>query len=504
MTDTDNLVLTIDVGSSSLRTNLFTFQVERLPAFERQLSYEVRTSSDGGVEIDPYTILNCLFSAIDWTLQRARDARMTANIRAVGMCSLVSNVLGVGSDQTPTTPIFTWADTRCASEAADLRALHDELAIRERTGCPIHSSYLPARLLWLRRALPDTYARTTHWITLGDLVYLNIFGRYAQSLSVASWSGLLNRHTLGWDEDWLLSLDLDVGSLPPLADVDHANTGLRPPYAARWPELSNVPWYPCVGDGAASNLGSGCYTADMMAVQVGTSSALRALVPHPPGVDTIPAGLWCYRLDRHTALLGGALSEGGSLFAWLRNMLKIEDYSALEQEAMLVPPASHGLTVLPFLAGERSLGWHDSARATIHGLSLDTRRAHLFRAAQEAIAYRLAQVHDRLCEALPSTGLIVASGGALLGVPGWIAMLADVIGKPVTASAESEASSKGVALLTLRSLGVLSDFSQVPPALGETYPPDMQRHAIYRQAMQRQQHLYRAVLDEGRTTKDES
>lgn len=496
MTDTNDLVLTIDVGSSSLRTNLFTFQAERLPAFEHQLPYEVRTTSDGGVEIDPQILLNCLFSAIDWTLQRARAAGVAGNIRAVGMCSLVSNVLGVASDGTPTTPIYTWADTRCASEAADLRSLHDEATIRERTGCLIHSSYLPARLLWLKNALPDAYARTTRWITLGDWVYLNIFGRSAQSLSVASWSGLLNRHKLTWDEDWLLLLDLGVDHLPPLVDVDFAFTGLHSLYVARWPELSNVPWYPCVADGAASNLGSGCYTADTIAVQVGTSSALRALVPDPPGIGTIPEGLWCYRLDHQTALVGGALSEGGSLFAWLRNVLKIEDYAALEEEAMHMAPDSHGLTILPFLAGERSLGWHDSARATISGLSLDTRPAHLFRAAQEAIAYRLAQVHDRLCEALPSTNLIVASGGALLGAPGWIAMLADVLGRPITASAEPEASSKGVALLALRSLGILSDFSQILPALGKTYTPDMQRHAIYRQAMQRQQLLYSALLDE--------
>ena len=485
---TGPLVLTIDVGSSSIRTNLFTVDAVRLPGFEAQLTCPLRTRPDGGVEIDPHALLGCVSTTLDETLARAQDAGVAQAVVGVGMCSLVSNVLGLDKDGLPTTPIYTWADTRCASEAAELRATFNEAEVTQRTGCPIHTSYLPARLLWLRRTAPEAYERTAQWITLGDWLYLNLFGNYAQSLSVASWNGLLNRYTLDWDDEWMRVLGLEREHLPLLADAYDAFTGLREEHVERWPELRDVPWYPCLGDGATSNLGSGCYTPEAVAIQVGTSSAVRALMPGTP--PAIPGGLWCYRLDRDTALLGGALSEGGNVLDWLRSTLGIDDVAALERDAAQMAPNSHGLTVLPFIVGERSLGWRGDARATIAGLSASTRPAHIWRAAQEAVTYRLALVYERLCSALPPVDLSVASGGALLGVEGWVQMLADVLGRPITVSGEPEASSKGSALVALRALGAISHFSQIPPALAETCAPNMERHMVYKAAMEQQQDLY--------------
>lgn len=490
-TQNDNfpLVLTIDVGSSSLRTNLFTSSGRQLPGCEAQLHYDVRVTPDGGVEIDPEHLLSRIFEAIDTTLALSGDAG--GNIQGVGICSLVSNVLGIDDSGQPTTPIFTWADTRSAAEAAYLKVTLDENAIHERTGCYLHSSYLPARLLWLRRIMPEAYVRTALWITLGDWLFLRLFGETGQSLSVASWSGLLNRHTLDWDTDWLDYLELSREKLPRLVDVDTPFRDLRGDFLRRWPQLQNVHWFPCVGDGVSSNLGSGGWSPDRVAVQVGTSGAMRVIVPgHIPEV---PDGLWCYRATRDLALLGGALSEGGNLLDWLTGTLAKGEGDSLFPQAATLPPDAHGLTILPFIAGERSPGWNPSARAAILGLTLSTRSVDIIRAAQEAIMYRFALIYDQLCGVLPPPGIVVASGGALLNVPGWIGMLSDVLGVPLTASGESEASSKGAAMLALHSLGLIDDFSEIPTSLAETYHPNMQHHEVYRRAMERQQEMYRTL-----------
>lgn len=485
----DQLVLTIDVGSSSFRTNLYTRDAQPVEGCGVQTPYSTRVTADGGAEITPDSLLQQIFAAIDQTMRAAGDR--AGQVAGVGMCSLVSNVMGVDEQGKPATPIYTWADNRCAADAATLRASLDEAAIHERTGCYIHPSYLPARFAWLQRTAPDVYARTARWITLGDRLLLALFGRTGQSLSVASWSGLLNRHKLDWDDEWLDYLGVGREKLPTLVDIEDGLRGLRQEYASRWPSLGSVPWFPCVGDGVASNIGSGCWEPDALAVQVGTSGAMRALLPG--SVPTVPQGLWCYRLSGDEALLGGALSEGGNLFAWLRGTLRADDWSALEEEAARLPPDSHGLTLLPFIAGERSPGWNPAARATISGLSLATQPVDIIRAAQEAVAYRFGLIYDQVLTTLPQPRVVVASGGALLNTPGWIGMLADVLAAPVTASGEPEASSKGVALLTLRSLGLVKGFSDVPVSLGEKHEPDMERHAIYRRAMTRQQEMYKAL-----------
>jgi gluconokinase len=488
-------VLTIDIGSSSLRTNLFNGQAGQSAGLETQLHYDVRAVEGGGVEIDPDALANCLFSAIDRTLagtvQQEKAASPIDSIEGVGFCSLVSNVLGIDRSGRPTTPIYTWADTRCAPQADALRSKLDEVEVHERTGCRIHTSYLPARLLWLRETMPAAYAATARWVSLGEYIHLLLLGHYEQSLSVASWSGLLNRKSLAWD-DWLLGqIGLERESLPPLVDAYDGVQGLKPEFAKRWPALKDAQWFRCVGDGVTSNLGSGCYSSSDWAVQVGTSGAMRTFVSSE--VEDVPVGLWSYRLDRRTALLGGALSEGGNLFAWLRDTLRIDDFSAVERAAASMAPDSHGLTLLPFIAGERSPGWNPNARMHVAGMTLATTPADILRAAQEAIMYRFAAVFDMLCSALPTPARIVASGGALLNTPGWMQMLADVLGSPVTASGEEQASSKGAAMIALRALGHIHDYSEVPASFGPTFQPDMPRHAIYRSAMARQQELYEAT-----------
>ena len=84
----------------------------------------------------------------------------------------------------------------------------------------------------------------------------------------------------------------------------------------------------------------------------------------------IPPKLWCYRLDRRRAILGGALSNGGVVADWLRTTLQLPD-GAAEQVAAFAPD-THGLTVLPFLAGQRTPDWNPRATATFLGLTLDT------------------------------------------------------------------------------------------------------------------------------------
>jgi gluconokinase len=146
------------------------------------------------------------------------------------------------------------------------------------------------------------------------------------------------------------------------------------PWAERWPVLARVPWYPAHGDGACSNIGSGCAGPDRIALNVGTSAALRVVRPEGLGAHrATPSGLWRYRVDARRALVGGATSEGGNVLAWCRQTLALPaDDGALERALAAVPPDGHGLTALPFLAGERSPGWRPEARAVLAEVSLAT------------------------------------------------------------------------------------------------------------------------------------
>jgi len=483
-------VLALDLGTSSVRAALFDRLGRFVEGLEVQLAHRFRTTAEGASEANADALLELVWQCIDGVLGQAGG--LTPHIAGVAACTFVSNILGVDGAGQAVTPLTTYADTRAASEVAGLRAEFDEAAVHDRTGCHFHPSYLPARFRWLARTQPDLFRQVARWVSIGEYLELKLFGEAAVSYSVASWTGLLDRHRLTWDEPLLAALPVSREQLSPLTDVGVPRRGLRPEFARRWLALRDVPWFPAVGDGAAANVGSGCVSPQRVALTVGTSSAMRVVTDRP--VPHVPPGLWCYRVDRRRSLPGGALSEGGNVFAWMRETLRLGDVSEIEQALAGMEPDAHGLTVLPFLAGERSPGWAGHARATIHGLSLATTSLEILRAGLEAVAYRIALVFELLRPLLPADVQIVASGGALLSSPAWLQIMTDVLGRPVAVSQVEEASARGAALLALEALGALENLAEAPAFIGMVHEPDPERHARYREAVERQKELYEKLI----------
>jgi len=173
--------------------------------------------------------------------------------------------------------------------------------------------------------------------------------------------------------------------------------------------------------------------------------------------------------------------------AWLEQNLRLP---ALERAEAIVadrPPDAAGLTVLPLIAGERSPGWTEGARAVIAGLNLSTRSVDILQAAMEAVAYQLREVYDALSEAYGEPGTVIAAGAALARSSAWTQIIANVLEHQVIASRITETSSRGAAALALECLGVL-ELEAIDPLLGKIYGPE--GADAYLWARRRQQELY--------------
>src|SRR5439155_24112732 len=123
--------------------------------------------------------------------------------------------------------------------------------------------------------------------------------------------------------------------LNPTIDSSDVFQGLRSPWSERWPELADVPWVPAVGDGAASNVGSGCVDPMRVAINLGTSGAIRIVVP-ADRID-VPPELWCYRVDGDRFVLGQAFSDGGNDLAWALQTLALPDAETIAKEIAARP-----------------------------------------------------------------------------------------------------------------------------------------------------------------------
>lgn len=452
-------VLALDVGTSSVRARLYDGRGLHVEGVEAQERYTAAGGHSGRLgEFDADELVDVARDAIDEARRETGGAP-----DAVGASCFWHSLVPVDARGRALGPVQTWRDLRAVDAAEELARRVDPAAVHARTGCPVHSSFWPAKLLRLRREEPDVWGRAARFLSFPDYVYGRLVGSTRTSLSMASGTGLLDVVNGRWDDELCQALDLSADRLPEISDEPVGET---------------EPWFPALGDGACSNLGVGCLTPDRAALMIGTSGAYRTVSEAPPEVR---AGLFVYRVDERRFVQGGAISDGGNLYEWLTRTLSETEAPGIADE----PPDAHGLTFLALLGGERSPGWNARARGAVAGLTFATEPRQLVQAALEGVAFRFAEIADLM----PEVDDVVATGAALYNNPGWTQILADVLGRAVTASAVEEGSARGAAVAALERLGATA--AEAP--LGRVFGPRRERAEAYRAARERQRRLYRAL-----------
>jgi gluconokinase len=489
---TQELILGLDIGTSSVRAALYDSKGNMLPETLVKNERSLTSTADGGAEIDAEVALRQIIRAIDDVLEISSGVE--GEITHVAACAFWHSLVGIDIKGRPTTKVFGWADTRSREQTSVLRRKLEERKTHNRTGARFHSSFWPAKLLWLKKNFPEVVAQTSQWLSMSDFVASRLFGRPITSISMASATGLFDIRKCVWDEALMKFLKIKPSSLPEISNKDADSFPLLPKYVKRWPRLENTGCFPAIGDGAANNIGAGCVRKSKAALMIGTSGAMRVAYRGTPP-PKIPSGLWCYRIDRERVIIGGALSDGGGLYRWLKENLKLtRSDDRIEDEIANRDPAEHGVTVLPFFAGERSTGYNEGASGAILGTRSSTDSIDVVQAALESVAYRFAEIFDQLNSTCPLTE-IIASGGALRASPVWTQMITDVIGRNMSLPESREASMRGAVLLALETTGRIKKIEDVPTPSGKKFSAQRSRKAVYSAARKRHQEAYKLLID---------
>jgi gluconokinase len=447
--------LAIDLGTSSTRAALYRNGDNTFEQVDGT-AYQIQRKRGLNAPLEAETLVRWVRTCVRETITRAPSG---TRIQGAGISGFWHSAVGLDERNRPQTPVLLWASGRGAEQVSRLREA--DAVLPQRTGCPWHTSYLPGRLLWLQETQPDVFARCVRFVSPHGYVLGRLFGfdKLCESPSMASATGLFDQTIQDWLPEWKDRL-FPVGNVPLGEDF---------------------PWFPAIGDGVASSIGAGAISPERIALMIGTSGALRLFSNRNDPCPALPDGLWRYQLATNWFARGGALTNGGSLWAWLEKRLKLGSLPD-------APPCAHGLTVLPFLAGERAPLWRDDLCGTIHGLRDTTTAADIARAHLEAVAYRFRAIREALRPLAPRATLI-GTGAALKNNPLWAQMLADVLGEPLQISAENEGSARGAALWACELLGV-REIEKIPlPPIQRVFEPDAGRTAIYEKARQRHEEL---------------
>lgn len=486
-----SLILALDIGTSSVRAALYDANGNVLPESFIKNERTLTATEDGGAEIYATEAFKQIETAIEDVLKKS--AKIKGEIEYVAASSFWHSLVGVEAKGKPTTKVFGWADTRSRKYVSVLREKLNEADIHNRTGARFHSSFWTAKLLWLKKEFPEVFKKTDKWLSFSDFVALKLFGEAKTSVSMASATGIFDIRANDWDAELVKFLKLKKVNLPEIVETDAQTFQLNSKYQKRWTRLKNAKWFLAIGDGAANNIGAGCVKKDKAALMIGTSGAMRvAFAGDAP--KQIPGGLWCYRVDRKRVIMGGALSDGGGLYRWLKDNFRLtDDDDKTESEIAKREPDSHNLTFLPFLAGERSTGYHETAHGAVLGLKSATDTIDIVQSALEAVAYRFAEIYDQINK-ICKLKTIIASGGALRESPVWTQIIADVLQQNMSLPDTHEASSRGAVLLALETIGKIESIETLATPKGREFKFDKKRKAIYQKARKRHEEFYNLLI----------
>ncbi len=484
-----DVLIGLDAGTTA--TKAVTAGVDGRVRDVASVGYPLLVPQPGWAELDPRRLMRAAVQALTEVAALARQRGDT--VVGVGLSAAMHGLVPMTRDGTPLGPLSTWADSRAAAQAAALVADGRAKGLHARTGTPVHPMSPLVKLAWWSEHDPDLMASTPRWGGVKELLVSALCGRTdLVDLSCASASGGYDLAGRRWDEEAMEIAGVREGQLAEVVPTTHVLPGLRSDVARATGLPADLPVVIGAADGVLANLGIGAVRPSVAAVSLGTSGAMRVVVPQPT-VD--PAGrLFCYALTDDHWVLGGAVNNGGSVVRWSALSLaagfdgEVPEGEAADEldarllaEAATVPAGSDGLLCLPYLLGERAPWWRSGMRGAYLGLRREHRRPHLVRSAVEGVCQQLALVRDAFGSIDLPVSEVRATGGAVTS-PLWISTLAATLDLPVRVADSPEGTGLGACLLAMHALGHLDDLDAATAlvAVHGAVEPDPQHAALYR------------------------
>jgi len=431
------MILAIDQGTTG--TTCLVFDSEGRVAGRAYSEFEQHFPRPGWVEHDAAEI---------WAVTRrvAIEAIVDAGIQGaeldgIGITNQRETV--VAWDPVSGEPLhraLVWQDRRTAERCAELREEGREELVRERTGLVLDPYFSATKIEWLLRNVAGIERAV--FGTIDSWLLFKLTGRHATDYTNASRTMLFDIRRLAWDEELCSLLGIDTGRLPEPLPSAHV-------YGSTSEFGGEVPVAGIAGDQQAALFGQACQRPGSAKNTYGTGSfvLLNTGAESPEPGDGLLTTVACTTGEEAAYALEASIFVTGAAVQWLRDGLGILE-EAGESEALAASlDGNDGVYFVPALTGLGSPHWDPYARGTIVGLTRGSGRAHLARAALEAIAYQTVDA-VRAEEAASGKRLdaLRADGGAVANR--WLMQFqADVLGAPVVVPEIAETTALGAAYL---------------------------------------------------------
>jgi gluconokinase len=471
--------LGVDIGTTSVKSIAFSREGQTLS--EHAISYPIKHPFPDWSEQDPEEIARAVYHTVENILRE-----LSPHIpRVCSFSSAMHSLIAVDQEGKPISPSIIWADNRAKQIAARVHQNNLAQTFYKRTGLPVHAMSPFCKLQWIKENQPEIFNKAFKFIGIKEYVFFKITGTYVVDASIAAATGLMNRETREWDPWIMEQIGLSPDKLSEIVETDWIFSS-----SDFFPLMKNTSFVIGGSDGAMANLGATDEEGSMV-ITVGTSSAARIIVDKPQ-IDQ-EMRTFCYYLDKHHWLVGGASNNGGIVLQWLHEDFfhSKEKVNEFIEQASSVKAGAGGLIFLPYLLGERAPIWNSDARGILFGLQIEHGQAEMVRATLEAVIYCLYAISQPLLEKTEIKNIYATGGFARNEL--WLQILADVFNLPVLVCETIENSAWGAAKCGMRALGLSIS---AKPVVSKKYYPNAAVHPIYEKGFQKFKKLYELLKDE--------
>lgn len=456
-------ILVLDEGTTSTRAMLFASDGVLVASAQEPLTQHY--PQGGWVEHDPREIWD---KTLACALEVVPKAGGAASIAAIGITNQRETV--VAWDRATGEPLanaIVWQDRRTEPFCAELRAAGHEAGVQERTGLLLDPYFSGTKMRWMLDNVPEVRAAadrgTLAFGTVESWLVYKLTGGVAHitDASNASRTLLMGLEDGQFDEGLCDLIGVPRGSLPGVVDCSG-------PLASTAPDLFGraIPITGLAGDQQAATIGQACLAPGQTKATYGTGAfVLTCQGNRIPRSANRMLGTVLAQIDgQRTYAIEGSVFVAGSLVQWLRDSLGIVDVAEETEALARSIPDSGGVVIVPALSGLGAPHWQAEARGVIAGLSFASGKAHLARAALEAMAH---QTHD-LAAAFTADGApwesLRIDGG--MAANNWMAQdLADMLGVPVERPGFVETTALGAAMLAAAGAGIYPDLATACEAM---------------------------------------
>lgn len=473
----DDYILAVDIGTSGVKA----LAVSATGAIKQHAwhPYPLLHPQPGFAEQNPEEILLRTREVI----RAVRNAYVKAPL-AICWSSAMHGLMAMDAQNLPLTPLITWADLRAAKQAQELVDSGAAGAVFEAGGTPIHAMTPLCKLMWLRQEKPETFRAAHKFVSMKEYLIFKLTGEWTIDYSLASSTALFFTTRLRWNEEALRLAGINAQKLSKPVPTTQLSTIQTDWLGAEWRGTRMIQG---ASDGCLAQLGSGAIAPGVISITMGTSSAVREMVPAYQTAKG--AKLFCYYLNEGQFVRGGASNNGTSAIDWFQKTFST-GHSSLDDfatEFNATPAGADGLLFLPYLLGERAPHYNPYATGVFFGMTSGHGKSHFQRAVAEGICFAVKSIVNEVAPRAPHA--IYASGGFMRS-PKLVQLLANVLQQPVEIHPTAEASALGAAVLGFSAL----DITVAPPSAATTVcRPDVLASAVYEDQFQMYQTLYKTV-----------